>query len=187
MEDKKILNILGNMIFYIVLISLLSISLIMVKSQKDGKQPSIMGNKFFTVMTGSMEPTIMVGDLVVAKEVQPEQIKVGDIITFKGETSQNITTHRVKEVLNDGITIKYITQGDANNTKDPNPVKSNLLIGKIVKRIPKIGSLMNFMKENLQIIVVIIFAVVLLNFIVKNTKKKLDEIDKEENKKKSNI
>lgn len=187
MENKKIIHILGNILFYVVLISLISTSFLMIKSQREGKQTSIMGNKFFTVMTGSMQPTIMVGDLVIVKEVPKEQIKDGDIITFKSENSENITTHRVKEVLNDGITIKYVTQGDANNTTDPNPINSNMLIGKVVKCVPKIGSLMLFMKNNLTKIVVGVFVVVLISFIGKITKKKLKEIEEEENKTKEKM
>ncbi len=184
MKSKKIINTLGNILFYVVLLSLISTSFIMVKSHREGKQPSIMGNKFFTVMTGSMQPTIMVGDLVIAKEVPKEQIKQGDIITFKSENSQNITTHRVKEVLNDGINIEYITQGDANNVKDPSPINSNMLIGKVVKCIPKIGGLMLFMKNNLTKIGVGIFVIVLLGFIIKITKSKLKQIEEEEKAKK---
>ena len=188
MENKKILNIVGNIVFYVILISLISISFIMVKSAKDGKQPSVMGNKFFTVMTGSMQPTIMVGDLVVVKEMPPQQIKAGDIITFKSENSENITTHRVKEVLNNGITIKYITQGDANNVKDPSPINSEFLIGKVIKCVPKVGRIMSFMKSHLMMILGFVLVLVLLSFIGKITKKKLKAIDEEEKaKEKLNI
>lgn len=180
MGNKKILKTLGNILFYVVLISLLSISFIMVKSVKDGKQPTIMGHKFFTVMTGSMQPSIMVGDLVIAKELPPEQIKVGDVITFENKNSGNIITHRVKEIIKDGVGIKYITQGDANNVQDQNPVESKAVIGKVVKCIPKVGTIMSWMKSNLVLIIVGIFAITALSAIGSNLRKKLKSIDEEE-------
>lgn len=189
MENKAMLKKLGNMLFYVVLISLLSISFIMVKSIKDGKQPTIMGHKFFTVMTGSMQPSIMVGDLVIAKELSPEQINVGDVITFKSQNSENITTHRVKEIIRDGLEIKYITQGDANNVQDQNPVESKLVIGKVVKCIPKVGMVMSWMKSNLSLIIVGIFAITALSVIGSNLRRKLKSIDEEErqNKEKEKV
>lgn len=191
MESKKLFKTVGNVFFYAILISLLSISFIMLKSAKEGKQPTIMGHKFFTVMTGSMQPSIMVGDLVIDKEISPEKIKVGDVITFKSQNSENITTHRVKKIIKDGGQIEYITQGDANNVQDQNPVKSNLVIGKVVKCIPKVGNVMLWMKSNLVMIVGVIFALTALSFIGSNLRKKLKDIDEEEkqneNKEKVNV
>lgn len=180
MENKVMLKKLGNILFYVVLISLLSISFIMVKSVKEGKQPTIMGHKFFTVMTGSMQPSIMVGDLVIAKELPPEQINVGDVITFKSQNSGNITTHRVKEVIKDGAGIKYITQGDANNVQDQNTVESKAVIGKVVRCIPKVGTIMSWMKSHLSLIIVGIFTITALSAIGSNLSKKLKSIDEEE-------
>lgn len=183
MKIKKILNIVGNILFYTILICLLSISFIMIKSVKEGKQPTIMGNKFFTVLTGSMEPAIMTGDLIISKETPPKEIQVGDIITFGSSNSDNITTHRVKEVINEEGKIKYITQGDANNVEDPNPVPEEMLIGKVVKCIPKLGSIMSWMKSNLKIIIGSIFAITALGIIGNCLISRLKVIDEEENKK----
>ena len=83
-----------------------------------------------------MSPTININDLVIVKEVKPEEIEVNDIITFGSTNSDNITTHRVKEIINENNAIKYVTQGDANNVEDPSPVQSDVLIGKVVKRLP---------------------------------------------------
>ena len=183
MKNNKTLKIIGNVLFYAILISLLSISFIMVKSVKEGKQPTIMGNKFFTVLTGSMEPTINVGDLVIVKEINPSDIQSGDIITFGSLNSDNITTHRVNEVINENGEIKYITQGDANNVQDPNPVQAEVLIGKVVKWVPKIGGIMAWMKSNLTIIIGAMFAITALGVIGNALMSRLKAIDEEEKKK----
>ena len=145
------MSIIGNVLFYTILIGLLCISCMMIIFAKQGKQPTIMGYKFYSVLTGSMEPTIKVGDLVMVKETEPELIKVGDVITFSSESSSNVTTHRVVEILNKNNEIKYVTQGDANNTTDPLPIKSNQLIGKVNKVIPTVGKTMYWMKNNIYI------------------------------------
>lgn len=178
MKNNKKLKILGNIVFYIILISLLSISFTLIKYKKEGTQPSIMGNKFFSVLTGSMEPTIMTGDLIITKQVKPQQIKVGDIITFASPNSNNITTHRVIEVINENEDIKYITKGDANNTKDPSPVEDEMLIGKVEKCIPKLGQIILWIKSKLSLILVTIILIILFGNVLKSLIYKLKIMDR---------
>ena len=112
-----------------------------------------------------------------------KEIKAGDIITFGSLNSDNITTHRVKEVINEEGKIKYITQGDANNVQDPSPVPEEVLIGKVVKWIPKLGSIMSWMKSNLMIILGAIFAITALLVIGNVLIDRLKAIDEEEKEK----
>ena len=152
----------------------------MLKIKSSGEQPSIFGNKFFIVLTGSMSPSIEVGDLVLVKNVNPEDINQNDVITFASSSSDNITTHRVKEVLNEENNISYITQGDANNAEDPIPVESELLLGKVNKVIPKVGTILlwiqnNIMKVLLGVIVVIICIFSFNKFKYKANKEKVEE------------
>ncbi len=116
----------------------------------------IFGNKALIVRSGSMEPTVKAGDLIVvnlAKGINsplPKDIgkyKEGDIIAFKGDKNANVvTTHRVvsKRVTNSKIL--YQTQGDANNSPDTQLVSEDLIIGKSVLTIPKAGELFAFAK-----------------------------------------
>ena len=98
-----------------------------------------------------------------------------------------ITTHRVKEVINEEGKIKYITQGDANNVQDPSPVPEEVLIGKVVKCIPKVGNIMAWMKSNLMIIMGSIFAITALLVIGNVLVSKLKAIDEQENKKEEKV
>lgn len=64
---------------------------------------------------------------------------------------KSVTTHRVKEISNeDGI--KFTTQGDANNTVDPEKVDGNLLVGKVVYHIPFLGATLEYIKSNIKIV-----------------------------------
>lgn len=172
MEKKKVLKVIGNIIFYGLLLSFILISGIMLKAKSSGVQPSIFGNKFYIVLTGSMSPTIKVGDLVVVKEVKPEDIKENDIITFGSNSSDNITTHRVKEVLNDGQDISYVTQGDANNVEDPMPVESDVLLGKVNKVIPSVGTILLWIQKNIMKILAGFIAIIAGSFLFSKFKSK---------------
>lgn len=184
MKNNKALKIAGNILFYTILICLLSTSFIMVKSVKDGVQPKILGNRFFTVLTGSMEPSIMTGDLIISKEVSPKEIHPGDVITFGSLNSNNITTHRVRRVITEDGKKSYVTQGDANNVEDPNPVPEEVLIGKVVKVIPKLGSIMSWMKSNLVLVIGGLVALISLGFIGNFVRERFKAIDKEEEEEK---
>lgn len=155
---KKAIKIIGNILFYLILISLIFICFTMLRAKKMGVQPSVMGYKFYTVLTGSMSPTIAPGDLIIVKETTASEIKEGDIITFASSQSDNITTHRVKQVINEDE-IKFVTKGDANNVEDPNPVSSELLIGKVVKYIGGLGNKMQYMQQNLAKIIIAILVI----------------------------
>lgn len=174
---KKVGKIIGNILFYLILISLILVCFTMLRAKKMGVQPSVMGYKFYTVLTGSMSPTIVPGDLVIVKETPASEIKEGDIITFASTQSENITTHRVKQVIEEEE-IKFVTKGDANNVEDPNPVSEKLLVGKVVKYIGGLGSKMQYMQQNLSKIImailVIAFGLMAVGVVVKKINKNDD-------------
>lgn len=144
---EKALKIIRNIVFYIVIAFFITISVMMLNFKRQGVQPSILGYKLFIVQTGSMQPRIDVGDLILVKEVAINDIEKDDVITFRSDKSNNITTHRVKQVLNED-SIEFVTKGDANNVEDPNSVKEEQIIGKVTKIIPHIGTGIEFIQKN---------------------------------------
>ncbi len=134
-KKKQILEKLIN-IFLNILIFIFGVFLLI--SIYNNIQINILGNDYssffgysmFEVQTGSMKKAINPGDMIVVKS-EPD-IKLNDIITYK-EGSEFIT-HRVIEVYNE----TYVTQGDANNTKDK-PITKNQVVGKVIKVLPKFG------------------------------------------------
>lgn len=153
MSVKKTFNAIGNIIFYMIIVFLIVICIVMALSKIKGEQTSLFGYKIFSVLTGSMSPTIEVGDLIIVKEVSSEDIKANDIITFGSNKSDTRTTHRVKEILKDDE-IKFVTKGDANNTTDPAPISEDLLVGKVTNWIPKVGLAIEAIKNNMTIVVI---------------------------------
>ncbi len=97
----------------------------------------LMGLQVFNVISGSMEPTYSVGDLLYVKTVDPDSVKVGDPITFVLNEDLVVATHRVVSI--DGENRLFTTKGDANETEDANPVHFNNLVGVPVFAIPLLG------------------------------------------------
>ena len=127
--------------------------------------PKVFGYAQIIVISGSMQPAINVGDLLIIKEQISYQ--ANDIITFHSD--QNLVTHRVIEVSNDGIN----TQGDANNVAD-DPVPLTAVEGKMVLLIPGAGNLILFLKSPLGILLMLalLFLIIEVPFWIERRKQK---------------
>ena len=100
--------------------------------------PHLLGYEQYVVVSGSMEPAIPVGSLVMAKPVKPAELQVGDVIVFYTERHIDTpVTHRVVENRIDEREV--ITKGDANAANDINPVLYENIDGKVARHIPRIG------------------------------------------------
>lgn len=111
--------------------------------------------KVMIVQSGSMEPAIHTGSVVIAKPF--DIYHVNDIITFGNKTTnQTPTTHRIVEVKNNNGNISYISKGDANNAVDRKEVLQRNVIGKVLFSVPYLGYAIDFVKKPLGFILVII-------------------------------
>ena len=94
------------------------------------------GFMMFRVVTGSMEPEIPTGALLIAREVEIETIKLGDIVSFRTQLSDiwgKIVTHRVVGIMeNPAGSILLETKGDANLASDIFFVDQSNFVGKVV-------------------------------------------------------
>lgn len=153
---KKILMI----IFWIILgiVALYSTSIIFQKLILKNKIPSFLGYKNFIVLTGSMEPTLHVGDIVIVKKTT--DIKENDIISFRIENT--VVTHRVKEIYKENGQDYFITKGDANSGIDTELLDKKNIEGKYCFRIPFLGKIVLFLKKPIGIIVLFIILGLLL-------------------------
>ena len=102
----------------------------------------VVGLQPFTVLSGSMEPTYHTGSLIYVKSVEPQDVHVGDPITFVLNEDLVVATHRVIEI--DAENERFYTKGDANESADGSPVHFNNLIGVPVFTIPLLGYVANF-------------------------------------------
>jgi signal peptidase len=131
---------------------------------------SLWGDTLYEpVYTGSMEPAIPVGSVVVTKPVNPETLKTGDIICFKLSEPTSIT-HRIINITNEG----FITKGDANEDPDQWIVKKENVIGKLILTIPYIGYIGYFVRTPIGLILLIVLPASLIIIIeIRNIVKEL--------------
>jgi signal peptidase len=102
-------------------------------------QPVVFGWSCASVLTGSMEPQIEPGDLVVSHG--QDAYAVGDVVTYLTETGSSVT-HRVVAVSDEGL---LTTRGDANNVDDSQPVDPANVVGAVVLVLPGVGSVLNWL------------------------------------------
>ncbi|MBR3961066.1 MAG: signal peptidase I [Clostridia bacterium] len=105
----------------------------------------IIGCRVFTVISGSMEPTYSVGDLIYVKSEKPQNIKVGDPITFVLNEDLVVATHRVVRI--DAENQHFYTKGDANEIEDSSPVHFNNVVGVPVFSIPYLGYVSDYIQN----------------------------------------
>lgn len=156
MSWRKAIRFLNQFISLCIITLLIATIFLVISSRASGQQASIFGYQIKTVLSGSMEPDIQTGSIIAVKTGgDMTRFKKGDIITFYMEKDL-LVTHRIQKVLNGGQ--KYVTKGDANNTKDREPVLQENIVGQYTGiTIPYIGYLMNFATTKEGIALVFIF------------------------------
>jgi signal peptidase len=102
--------------------------------------------KVKVVKSGSMEPYIKTGGIVVIKP--SDSYKVNDVITFGEDTKTQIpTTHRIVKVEGEGGARTFTTKGDANDSNDPETTRLSEVRGKVVLTVPYLGYVLDFAKK----------------------------------------
>ncbi len=122
--------------------------------------PKILGYQTYHVVSGSMEPEIPVGSLVLAKATEPEDVMAGDIIVFRRGGS--VVTHRVVEKKSEDE--EFITKGDANEIEDFQPVSFRQLLGTVRHHYAYLGTILGFFSTifgKIFLLVIIVIGVLL--------------------------
>jgi signal peptidase len=104
------------------------------------------------VLSSSMDPRLNVGGLVITRPVEPEQIKVGDIILFHSPAEGKLTTHRVIGIKMTS-SLNFQTKGDANEDADPFIVPAANVVGRVCFHAPYLGYAAQFVKSRLGFLV----------------------------------
>ena len=114
-------------------------TLLVFTAFSDSGRPRIFGLEMFVVTSGSMQPGIDPGDVVMVN-LDEGRHSVGDVITFRPQEESTLyITHRVVEVDGSGVDTEYITKGDANPDRDLEPVLTNQVVGSVSAVFPLIG------------------------------------------------
>lgn len=130
------------------------------------KLPMPFGYGWAVVLSGSMEPAISVGDLIVVSENRP--YTVDDTVVY--QQGGMLVVHRVTAIDGEMIT----TKGDANNTADQ-PINANAVKGTVIAVVPKVGTLVNFIKTPTGTIALVAAAVAMVELPYRREKQRDDE------------
>lgn len=181
---RKIIKIIIYPIFFIILVC--NLLLLIQKIKNKNELVNIFGYKALVVTSGSMAPTLEIGDLIIIKKVPEADIKKEDIITFMEE--KYVVTHRVVDIINQDGELLYQTKGDSNNAKDADLVKNSQIQGVYKFKIKKIGNVIIYAQNKIGFFIMVCIAYLIYSIISRNDdrriarhekRKKLEEIEKE--------
>jgi len=100
------------------------------------------------VLSGSMEPSIKTGSIVVVKS--SGKYEIGDIIMYGEDTKDKVpTTHRIVEMRIVEGEYRFITKGDANDSIDSGEREGSDITGKILFSVPYVGFILDMVKKPL--------------------------------------
>ena len=108
--------------------------------------PKFFGYDSFVIYSGSMEPTVKTGSLLVVKPVAAENLQVGDVIVFRSPGNHATITHRIAGIREENGQRIFTTKGDASSNPDPREVRLQGQVGKMAYTIPYLGYLVDFIK-----------------------------------------
>ena len=143
-EKKKRRKAIINFLLTPIIVILLVICIFAVYQKIVLKKQNIeiLGFKGYIVMTGSMEPSINAGDVIIGKKANENNIKIGDVITFSSINSGATITHRIVDITNKDGKRYYQTKGDNNNSEDVDLVEYKDIQGIVLFKIGKIGKIL---------------------------------------------
>lgn len=138
---------------------LINVTLIAKSYIHPDQVPDFMGYKPFIVLSGSMEPGIMTGDMVFVKNTDAGNLQKGDVIAYK--SGDAVITHRIIDVTSENGEVRYITQGDANDSPDQTSVKPSDVEGIYQTRIAGAGKAAMFMQTTSGMIIFVVCPLIL--------------------------
>jgi signal peptidase len=149
--------ILIKIIIAVLLCTALVVNLYLIWAQLSNKSslPKIFGFAQVIVISGSMQPAIEAGDLIIIKG--QEEYEKNDIVTYR--ENNTLITHRIVETNQSEV----VTKGDANNTSDK-PILQSDIEGKVILRLPGAGNIVLFLRKPTGILAV--SCMVLLLFMI---------------------
>lgn len=156
----RVVNVLAAVIIALALVVLLR-----TVFTPAGEAPTLGGYGFMRTLTGSMEPAIPVHSFIVTQEVDPSELQVGDVITFRATDSAlegSLNTHRITSVYEQDGQLMFHTKGDANAVEDANPVAAVNVVGRVVFVSAALGTVVSLLSNPLLFFPFIVLPLVIL-------------------------
>ena len=140
-DPRRVAALMGSVLRWTVLGAALGLVIALAGAKA-------FGYESMTVMSGSMEPRIHTGDVVVAKPISPLDARVGDVISFQEPHGKGrLITHRVRSMRVQAHKVRFVTKGDANNTTERWQIPGNGKIARVTNRGWKVGYALAFVRD----------------------------------------
>ncbi len=166
---KRMVRWMSNLVTIILGVLLIVTMYAAISSRLSNGTPTIFGQRWYEVLSGSMEPRIHVGSVIFDRPIgNVNALKVGDVITFKAPNQEYganelIITHRIHKIVEQKGQLLFQTKGDANNAPDPSLVPASSVIAQYDNfTIPYLGYYLNFTKTKLGVALLLILPGALL-------------------------
>lgn len=150
---KKVLNIIKTTLVWLIVLLSVSMMIFTIISVTtfNRNDRSLFGYKMYIVNSDSMAATdFKAGSLILVKEVDPNTLKEGDIITFMSQDTNSFgetITHKIRKLTTDAEgRAGFITYGTTTNTDDETIVTHSFVLGQYQGNIPGLGTFFNFLK-----------------------------------------
>jgi len=155
---RRALRICGNVVGILLIVVLLpvvtiNLTLIIRGFVRPNEVPTFFGVAALLVESGSMQPEIMVDDLILTRRVDAEDLQEQDIIAFQLIGSTNVVTHRIVEVVVEDGELQFITAGDYTGVPDDMPVIPEQIVGLYFQRFANVGRAADFLQQPIGMVV----------------------------------
>lgn len=165
---KRIISRTFSVLGTVLLVVLIAVVVVMFDARISGEAPELFGYQIFRVSSGSMEPELMIGDVILVKDVEPTELYSGDTVTYKGEVgdfSDKFITHKLiaDPELVDGEYV-FHTKGIVSGALEDPLWYEDQLVGLVVCKIPFINAVYNFFLQPYGLIVFIAVIVALFGY-----------------------
>lgn len=156
-------RLVKNIICWILILILAITMVIFLTTRIQGNTPTVFGYTIFRISTGSMEPELMIGDVILDKVMDDEtEIAVGDVITFEGgsQFDGKLVTHKVIKApyTDENGNIMLQTHGIANELDDT-PISIDQVRAKMICKIPYIDTLYNLFLSPCGLLIMILLII----------------------------
>lgn len=179
-KGKKILKVIQSIIEFLITLIIVITSIIIIVQRVSNNENSFSGLRIFKIETGSMIPKYNINDVILAREVAPENIQIGDDLVYnakEGPMKGMIITHRVIDKKEQDGKILFTTQGIANNSADPE-FESEQAIGVVQCKLHVLTFMVNIFNN-----IYLFYFIIILPLTVYIFFKEIHGADKRERKK----
>ncbi len=155
---KKAGSVLAGILLWAIILLAALFTFTTLAQRDTTKVASIAGYSPMSVMTDSMAPTFMAGDLIFVKKVDASTLKEGDIVCFHTIINNEyaLNTHRIHSIEENSYGRTYVTKGDNNSVEDIDRITDGDIVGKYVGKLKYFGKVMEFLTGSVGFLIVIV-------------------------------